>query len=66
VSAPIHEITLSLWDANSPGQLWLVYPALDVLELPPTIPFDVLIGLDVVRQIRMWVDGPGGIFTLDA
>lgn len=65
VSSGIHLVSLSIFDAADPNRPWIVRPTLPVSELPPTIPFDALIGLDIVRTTRLWVDGPGGVFTLD-
>lgn len=66
VSSGMYLVTLSILDAAAPSLPWLVYPGLPVLSLPPAIPFDVLIGLDVIRTLRMNVDGPTGYFTLDS
>jgi hypothetical protein len=35
-------------------------------ELPAGLPFDVLVGLDVLRNGKLFLDGPAGQFTLDA
>jgi hypothetical protein len=40
-------------------------PDLLVMELPAGLPFDALVGMDVVRTCRTLVDGPAGAFTLD-
>jgi hypothetical protein len=43
-----------------------VFPTLLVMELPATLPnLDVLIGLDALLPTRLFVDGPGGVFSLD-
>jgi hypothetical protein len=43
----------------------LTMPSLLVMELPPGPSCDVLIGMDVLRQCKLIVDGPGGCFTLE-
>jgi hypothetical protein len=35
------------------------------MELPPGPLCEVLIGMDVVRQCKLIVDGPGEFFTLE-
>jgi hypothetical protein len=58
-------VTLFVLDATRPHLPWFVLPDLLVMELPTGLPFDVLIGLDVLRTCKMFLDGPGGQFTLD-
>jgi hypothetical protein len=35
------------------------------MDLAPGFPFDVLIGMDVLRTCKLTVDGPAGQFTFD-
>jgi hypothetical protein len=57
--------TLFVFDAAQPGLPWLDRPDLLVMEFPAGLPFDVLIGMDILRTCKMVVDGPAGQFTLD-
>jgi hypothetical protein len=65
VTGDLYRVSLSILDAQATTLPWIVYPVLDVMELPTTIPFDALRGLDVIRTCKMCVDGPGAQFTLD-
>jgi hypothetical protein len=65
VPVTLHEISLYVFDARNPGLPWIPFAALTVFSLPPDIPFDVLIGMDVLRTCRLVVDGPAGSFALD-
>jgi hypothetical protein len=50
-------------DPNSPE---MVHPTLLVMEIPGTIPdVDVLVGLDVLMNCKMTLDGPGKELILD-
>jgi hypothetical protein len=40
-------------------------PSLLVMELPPGPSCDVLIGMDVLVNCRLTVDGPRGFFTIE-
>ncbi len=66
VSVNLYRVSLHIFDARTQNLPWLPYPMLNVMALPPNIPFDVLIGLDILRTCKMFVDGPGGQFTLDS
>jgi hypothetical protein len=58
-------VTLFLLDINRPHLPWLPVPDLLVMELPPHIAVDVLVGMDILRTCKMLVDGPAGHFMLD-
>jgi hypothetical protein len=58
-------VTLFILEANNPQLPWLVYPDLLVMELPAGLPFDVFIGMDVLRNGKLILDGPAGRFTLE-
>ena len=66
VSVNLFEVSLSIPPAgNLPGPM-LTRPNLIVMELLDPIPdVDVLIGLDILLDCRLLVDGPGRQFTLD-
>jgi hypothetical protein len=61
----LFRISLSVFDLTRPSLPWFVVPDLEVMELPPHIPLDVLIGMDVLLECRLLLDGPGRQFTLD-
>lgn len=49
-------------DVNRP---WFSQPSLIVMELSAGIPFDALIGMDIVRACNLFIEGPATRFTLD-
>lgn len=59
------EVTLLILDAARPHIPGLTVSDFDVFELPTGIDHDVLIGTDVLLKCRLYMDGPGGYFTLD-
>jgi hypothetical protein len=65
VAVDLFRVSLSIGDAARPRLPRFVIPDLTVMELPPGTTFDVLIGMDVLLQCRMLLDGPGNTFTLD-
>lgn len=65
VSVQLYRVSLSIFDAAQAHLPWLVQPDLLVMELPPGVPVDVLIGMDVILCCRLLLDGPGRQLTLD-
>jgi len=68
-SAPVRlfEVSFSILGATAASGPLLVLPQLVVMELPqPLSNVEVLIGLDVLLQCVLHVDGPGRQFTLSA
>jgi len=65
VSVDLYRVSLTIFDAAQQHLTWFVQPDLVVMELPPETPVDVLIGMDVLLDCRMLLDGPGRQFTLD-
>jgi hypothetical protein len=65
VTAQLYRVSLHLRDARAPTLPMLTLPSLLVMELPPGLSCDVLIGMDVLRQCKLIVDGPGRFFTLE-
>ena len=65
VTVQLYRVSLHLRDARAPTLPMLTMPSLLVMELPPGPSCDVLIGMDVLRQCKLTVDGPGGSFTFD-
>jgi hypothetical protein len=43
----------------------LTLPSLLVMALPPGPSCDVLIGMDVLKQCKLIVDGPANFFTVE-
>lgn len=65
VPVRLFRVSLSVFDAAQPHQPWFVQPDVEVMELPSHVSADVLIGMDVLLQCRLTVDGPAGTFTID-
>jgi len=65
VPVTLYRVSLHLYDSRNPALPWLPRPTLLVSELPTTLPFEVLVGMDVLRTCRMHFDGPAGWFTMD-
>jgi hypothetical protein len=65
LSVRLYKASLHVFDSQNVNLPWLPHPTLLVMELAPGVPFDVLIGMDIIRTCKMVVDGPGGIFTLE-
>jgi hypothetical protein len=65
VPVKLYRVSLSLFDATQPTLPWFVIPDVEVMELPQHVTVDVLIGMDVLLQCRLLLDGPGRQFTLD-
>jgi hypothetical protein len=65
VPVRLYRVSLSVFDPAQPTLTWFVVPDLEVMELPSYIAVDVLIGMDVLLQCRLLLDGPGRQFALD-
>lgn len=65
MSVKLFRITLFVLNMSNPSPPWMVFHDLLVMELPGQLPFDVLIGMDIIRTCKMLVDGPGGVFSLE-
>jgi hypothetical protein len=65
VPVELYHVSLSVFDTAQPTLPWFVVPDLEVMELPSHISVDVLIGMDVLLECRLLIDGPGRQFTLD-
>ncbi len=62
----LYDVSLSITDPSRPGAPMLTRPTLLVSELTTVLPdADVLVGLDVLLEIKTFVDGPGRQFTLE-
>jgi hypothetical protein len=65
IGVNLYRVSLHVFDAGNPGMAWLTQPSLLVMDLPAGFPFDVLIGMDVLRTCKLTVDGLNGHFTFD-
>jgi hypothetical protein len=61
----LYHVSLSICDAAQLHLPWFTDADLEVMELTPNTPVNVLIGMDVLLRCRMLLDGPGRQFTLD-
>ena len=65
VSVNMVEISLSIVGPNQAVNPMFSDPALLAMELPQPIPdVDVIVGLDVLLQCQLFIDGPARQFTL--
>lgn len=65
VPVKLYRVSLSVFDAAQPILPWFVIPDVEVMELPPHVTIDVLLGMDVLLECRLLIDGPARQFTLD-
>jgi hypothetical protein len=65
VSVQLFHASLMIVDPAQPQVPFFVQPDLEVMELPPGAPVDVLIGMDVLLNCRLLIDGPNRTFTID-
>jgi hypothetical protein len=65
LSVGLYRVSLNILDSKKVSLPWLPQPTILVMELAAGIPFDVLIGMDIIRTCKMMVDGPGGSFTIE-
>lgn len=61
LSFPITDIL----DESQPHLPWLIQSDLLVMEMPTSLSTEVLIGMDVLSNCKMLLDGPARRFTLD-
>jgi hypothetical protein len=65
INVHLYRVSLHIRDKQKPTLPMFTLPSLLVMDLPSGLACDVLIGLDVLMQCKMTVDGPVGLFTLD-
>jgi hypothetical protein len=66
VKVNLFEVSLGITDPNLPGGPWMTLPDLLVTELAAALAdADVLVGLDVLLQCKLAIDGPARVFSLD-
>jgi len=63
----LYRVGLGITDPREPaGSAWLIQPNLLVMELVSVLPtVDALIGLDILRECKLFLGGPAGRFTLE-
>lgn len=67
-TAPVNllRVSVNVLDLRNPSGPKLLLPDVLVMEPPnPLTNLEVLIGLDVLLTARLFIDGPGRVFTLD-
>jgi hypothetical protein len=66
VRVNLYEISLGITDPNQLGGQWITHPNLLVTELASVLAdADLLIGLDVILDCKLLLDGPGRMFSLE-
>jgi hypothetical protein len=61
----LYEVGLAINDPSLSASSWLAEPYLLVMELSTVLPdADVIVGLDVLLNLNLHLDGPGRKFTL--
>jgi hypothetical protein len=66
VAVYLYEVSLGITDPNQPAGSWVTLPNLLVTELAIALAdADVLIGLDVLLECKLLLDGPARQFSLD-
>ncbi len=65
IRVQLYQVSLHVRDAAAPNLPMLILPSLLVMELPPGPTCDVLIGMDVLVQCKLLLDGPAGHFTFE-
>ncbi len=62
----VYQVSLGITDPAQSVRVWLTRPNHLVTELPAVLPdADVLIGLDVLLECKLFRDGPAREFTLE-
>jgi Aspartyl protease len=64
VTVQLYRVSLHLRDARAPYLPMHTLPSLLVMELPPGLACEVLIGMDVLIGCKLLVDGPAQQFTV--
>ncbi|HEY7158609.1 MAG TPA: aspartyl protease family protein [Gemmataceae bacterium] len=61
-----YEISLSIFGPAGVAGPALVRPLWNITSFSQSLPgIEALIGMDLIRQIVLTIDGPGGLFTLE-
>jgi hypothetical protein len=65
VKVSLFEVSLSILDPSVASSPWLTQSDLLVMELPSVLPnMDVLIGMDLLLQTNLFLEGPARQFSL--
>jgi hypothetical protein len=60
----LYPVSLHIRDASRPSLPMFTVPSLLLMDFPKGLGADVLIGMDVLIQCKLLVDGPAGEFTI--
>jgi hypothetical protein len=61
----LYRVSLHICDLQDLALPWFSHPALVVMDLPPWVSCEALIGRDILLTCKTTVDGPAGRFTLE-
>jgi hypothetical protein len=61
----LYRVSLHICDAQQLTLPWFSHPSVLVMDLPPWVTCELLIGMDVLLTCKTIVDGPGGHFTIE-
>lgn len=61
----LYRVSFHLYEAANSQSPWFSQGSLIVMEMAAALPFDAIIGLDILRQCRTTIDGPAGAFTFE-
>jgi hypothetical protein len=61
----LYRVSLHICDLQNLGLPWFSHLSLVVMDLPPWVACEVLIGRDILLTCKTTVDGPAGTFSLD-
>jgi hypothetical protein len=65
IAVQLYRASLHLRDASTLTRPMFTLPSLVVMELPPALSCDVLIGMDLLLGCKLIVDGPSKLFTIE-
>jgi hypothetical protein len=66
VKVNVYKVSLGITDSGQAVRSWLTQPDLLVTDLPTVLPdVDVLVGLDVLLECKLTLEGPARQFTLE-
>jgi len=65
VEVSLYAVSLTIFRPDEPADSYLFRPFWKVMGLPHDLPtIDVLIGMDLIREIVLTINGPAGSFAL--
>jgi hypothetical protein len=65
IPVALYRASLHIFNAQNVTLPWQSHPTLVVMELAAGVPFDVLLGMDILRTCKTLIDGPANNFLLD-